>query len=223
MKENIVKDNNKIALYIIIGIIILACIGVLIYNNIIKDNTNNNNTENIIDDNDAKYINILLNDKKVLKSSLKLTDNAKINSSKIIKNLSIVFLDVIEPDFQFETHYLFCFDKDGKLILDVRDLKDSDNDNNRYKFNGKFNYDEDKNILTFYTDLFLGEYDGATGVAFNDKDISELTNTEKKILGNYSDEVKYEYKYENQKISFVEKNEINKLKDNVYYKDLFKN
>ena len=226
MKENIEdvneKKNNKKALYIIISVIILIIVGVGYYFYKNKENIMDNyntESENSNEEDNKKYIKILDN-KNILKSDLDLTENATINLFKVDKINDIVFLDIIEPDFQFETHYLFCFNRDGKLIFNARDFKDSDNDNNRYKYNGKFEYDETTNILTFYTNLFLGESDESAGVAFSDKFLSELTNAEKSIIGNYSDLVKYEYKYENKKMVFIEKKEISKLKDNAFYKDL---
>ena len=209
------KKNSWIYIIVII-IIIGGCVGYLLYN---KDKSNNN-TQNNVEENDESYIDIGFNDKKISRKDYNLTDYAKINTSKIIKDLNIVILDIIEPDFQFETHYLLCFDADGNKLFDARDFKDNDNDNNRYKFNGKFEYDEKKNILSFNTELFLGENDESTGTAFNDKELSKLTKDEKKKLGNYSDVVKYEYKFDNKKFTFVKKTEVSKLKDNAYYKNI---
>ena len=74
--------------------------------------------------------------------------------------------------------------------------------------------------MSFDTSLFLGESDESTGTAFNYKELSELTKEEKKKLGNYSDIVKYEYKYENNNFVFKNKKELSKLKDNSYYKNI---
>ena len=212
------EKKNNIWLYVVLILAVLLIGGGLCYH--FYNNNNKENQENNVEEDSSKYISIVINDKKVLRKDLNLTNNAKINSSKVIDKLSIVLLDVIEPDFQFETHYLFCFDKDGKLVFEARDFKDSDNDNNRYKYNGKFEFDEKTNLLTFYTNLFLGENDEATGTAFNDKDLSELTKDEKIKLGNYSDTIKYVYKYDKKKMTFSKKEEVSKLKNNDYYKNI---
>lgn len=227
MEENNIKKNNNIIFYVVaICMILIVGIGVGYYfynsnNNVEKPTENNKPKENNIDEkvDESSYIKITDN-KKVLKSDLNVSPNAEIYSSKVDSINGLVFLDIIEPDFQFETHYLLCYDKDGKLILDIRDIKDKDNGNNRYKYNGKFSYDESKKTLSFYTNVFLGESDDASGASFDEKGISELTSSEKKILGNYSDTVKYEYKYENKKMNFVKKEEISKLKDNSYYRNI---
>ena len=228
-KENIVEEsNNKKVLFAIIGILVLigVALGVSYY---LKNNketrvdnpktTDNQKTENKTEEKYSEEEYIQLSDNlKVLRADYKLSSSAKVNSTKTDTSNGLVFVDVVEPEFQFLTHYLLCFDNAGKLLLDIRTLKDKDNDNNTYKYNGKFEYDNNKKVLTFNTNLFLGESDEATGNAFNDKGLSELTSAEKKILGNYSDEVKYTYKYENKKLNFAEKKEISKLKDNDYYK-----
>ena len=233
-KENILKEKNnkKKVLFVVIGVIVLigVALGVSFYlknsketpgNN--QETTNNKEVENKTEEKHSEKDYIQLYDNlKVLRSEYKLSGSAKVNSSKKDASNGLVFVDVVEPEFQFITHYLLCFDKDGKLLLDIRTLKDKDNDNNDYKYNGKFEYDNNKKVLTFNTNLFLGESDEATGNAFNDKGLSELTGAEKKVLGNYSDEVKYTYKYENKKLNFVEKKEISKLKDNDYYKNILR-
>lgn len=226
-KENIVegKKNNKKVLFVVIGILVLigVAFGVGYYFNNKKTPVENPKTtdkkENKTEEkhNEEEYIQ-LYDNLKVLRSDYKLSSSAKVNSSKTDASNGLVFVDVVEPEYQFITHYLLCFDNAGKLLLDIRTLKDKDNDNNSYKYNGKFEYDNNKKVLTFNTNLFLGESDEATGNAFNDKGLSELTSAEKKVLGNYSDEVKYTYKYENKKLNFAEKKEISKLKDNDYYK-----
>ena len=53
----------------------------------------------------------------------------------------------------------------------------------------------------------------------NRNDILKEREKEKTKLGNYSDVVKYTYKYENKKMTFVKKEELSKLKDNEYYKN----
>ena len=233
-KENILeeKKNNKKVLFVVIGVIVLigVTLGVSYYFKNNKETpvenpktTDKNETENKNEKNHSEEDYIQLYDNlKVLRSDYKLSSSAKVDSSKKDASNGLVFVDVVEPEFQFITHYLLCFDKDGKLLLDIRTLKDKDNDNNDYKYNGKFEYDNNKKVLTFNTNLFLGESDEATGNAFNDKGLSELTGAEKKVLGNYSDEVKYTYKYENKKLNFVEKKEISKLKDNDYYKNILR-
>ena len=227
-KEIIVegKKNNKKVLFVVIGILVLigVALGVSYYfkNNKETPVDNQKTTDNKDNKTEEKHKEeeyIQLSDNiKVLRADYKLSSSAKINSTKTDTSNGLVFVDVVEPEFQFITHYLLCFDNAGKLLLDIRTLKDKDNDNNSYKYNGKFEYDNNKKVLTFNTNLFLGESDESTGNAFNDKGLSELTSAEKKILGNYSDEVKYTYKYENKKLVFSEKKEISKLKDNDYYK-----
>ena len=228
-KENIVEEsNNKKILFVVIGVIVLigVALGVSYYFKNHKETpvenpktTDNNVTENDNEDKHDEKDYIQISDNlKVLRSDYNLSSSARVDSSKTDEKNGLVFVDVNEPEFQFITHYLLCFDSHGELILDVRKLKDKDNDDNDYKYNGKFEYDNSEKVLTFNTNLFLGESDEATGNAFNDKGLSELTSAEKKILGNYSDEVKYTYKYENKKLVFSEKKEISKLKDNDYYK-----
>ena len=207
-------DKKKICMYVgICALVVALCVGGYF---LLKDKGSKPSS----DEDSSKYIEIFDSKKKILKSDLDLTENAKVNSSKMDDKNGIEIIDVIEPDFQFETHYLLVYNKDGEKILDIRKLTDKDNDNNNYKYNGKFEYENGK--LVFYTSLFLGESDESTGTAFKDKMLSELTKDEKKKLGNYSDTVKYEYKFENKKMSFVKKSEVSKLKDNEYYKNELK-
>jgi hypothetical protein len=205
--------EKKNLIYLIIIIVLVA----LIIGGTICLLSNKKKKGNVVEDN-SKYISIFDGKKKILKSDLDITENATINISKVDSKNGIVFLEITEPDFQFETHYLLCYNKDGKKIMDLRSLNDKDNDNNRYKYNGKYEYND--GMLTFYTTLFLGESDESTGKAFNDKELSKLTKEEKKILGNYSDVVKYDYKFENGLFSLSKKEEVSKLKDNSYYKNI---
>ena len=184
--------NSKIVLWIVLVVLVLGASGVGYYFYSKKDDSSNNsekdNKEDVISEDEYLKIG---DDIKILRSKLKLSKNAKVNSSETDAKNGLMILDVVEPDFQFETHYLLCFDKDINLVFEARDITDKENGNNRYKFNGKFKYDENAKTLTFNTNIFLGESDEATGASFNDKTLSELTSAEKKTLGNYSDEVKY--------------------------------
>ena len=223
------KEKKKViwicvALFVI-GLLIGACCFYFANKN---NNDSNNSAQKPKDDNNKNNYSeddyIKISDTiKELRSDLKLTKNAKVNSSKVDKSTGMIIVDIVEPDFQFDTHYLLCYDKNGNNILDVRDNYDEDNENNKYKYNGKFEYNENKGVLSVYTTLFLGESDEATGKAFNDKLLSELTKEEKKTLGNYSDEVRYNYKYESNKFRLSDKKEISKLKDNAYYKNILSN
>ncbi len=214
------EKENKIALYlIIIGIVLLIGAGVCYYFYSKDEPADNKNTINDKDNkNEKDYISI--GDNKILRSDLDLTENAKVSSFKTDRKNGFTIANITEPDFQFETNYLVIYDKDGNKIMDVRKLKEKDNDNNKYKYNGKYDYDESKGILTFYTTLFLGESDESTGEAFDDKALSDLTKDEKKKLGDYSDVIKYEYKYEKDSFSLLNKKEVSKLKDNEYYKNV---
>ena len=207
------KKNCKVV-WCVVALVVLLGIGVGLY--IYKNKEKPVNNIEVTDKEDYLEVSDSI---KALRSELNITEFAKVNKSSSDKSSGLVFVDVIEPDFQFETHYLFVFTKAGKLVFEARDFKDKDNDNNRYKYNGTYEYDSDKKTLTFNTTLFLGESDEATGTAFNGKDLSELTKGEKTKLGNYSDVVKYTYKYENKKMTFVKKEELSKLKDNEYYKN----
>ena len=207
------KKNCKVV-WCVVALVVLLGIGVGLY--IYKNKEKPVNNIEVTDKEDYLEVSDSI---KALRSELNITEFAKVNKSSSDISSGLVFVDVIEPDFQFETHYLFVFTKDGKLVFEARDFKDKDNDNNRYKYNGTYEYNGDKKTLTFNTTLFLGESDEATGTAFNDKGLSELTKKEKTKLGNYSDVVKYTYKYENKKMTFVKKEELSKLKDNEYYKN----
>ena len=125
------KKTDKVVWCVVIVLVILLGIGGGYYLHVLKQkSTDNNNVNDKVDEKDYLKINDSI---KVLRSDLKVTENAKVNSSKEDKTNGLIFADVIEPDFQFETHYLFVFAKDGKLVFETRDFKDKDNDNNRYK------------------------------------------------------------------------------------------
>lgn len=182
---------------------------------------------NNADEGDGKeYIDTIISNKKVLRSDLNITSDAKVVSSKVDKSAKISFINIFEPNYQFTTYYLFCFDSTGKLIFEVRGngenlIVDKDNGGNGYKYNGKFDYDERNKILSFYTNIWLGEGEDSSGASFNGKSINDLTKNELDSLGNYSDEVKYEYKYDGGKMTFAKKTEISKLKNNEFYKQIF--
>ena len=66
-----------------------------------------------------------------------------------------------------------------------------------------------------------GEGEESSGVAFNDKVISELSDSELERFKSYSYEIKWEYKFENGKFEFVKKEELTKLMDQDYWSEYF--
>lgn len=153
-----------------------------------------------------------------------MTEKTKYKELKLNKKLvsdNLVFADIYAYGTQFNQNYLFIYDKNGKLIDYIYSLEDKDNDNNSYKYMGDFEYDTDTKKLSFKTSLWLGDGEEDTGVAFNNKDISELSKSELEKFKNYADEVKYEYKLKNGKFEFVKKEVISKIKDNEFLKSYF--
>ena len=146
-------------------------------------------------------------------------EQLKLKNKLVIDN--IVFANVYDSGTQFDENHLYIYDKNGNLINYFHSLKDNDNDNNKYKFSGDFEYDTNTKILTFTTELWLGEGEDGTGVAFNDKSINELSKTELERFKNYAYEVKYEYELKNGKFEFLKKEVLSKLKNNEFYKKYF--
>ena len=171
--------------------------------------------------NDSLLSKFFINNHNVFNSMI---DKANYNELKLKNKLvsdNMAFINVYDNGTQFDENHLFIYDSNGKIIDYFHLLKDKDNDNNSYKYNGDFKYDTDTKTLTFTTELWLGEGEESTGVAFNDKLISELSKSELERFKNYAYEVKYEYELKNGKFEFTKKDVLSKLINNEFYKEYF--
>ena len=165
--------------------------------------------------------NFLINNNNVLNSMISEANYKQLTLKNKQVSDNMVFASVYANGTQFDENHLFIYDKNGNLINHFYSLKDEDNDNNKYKYSGEFEYDTNTKKLIFTTELWLGEAEEGTGAAFNDKSISELSESELERFKNYAYKVKYEYELKDGKFELAKKEALSKLANNEFYKGYF--
>lgn len=229
-QNNVVKRNSKgiVFFLMIIAVIAGVCVGFVLSKNSKKEQPKEELKEveiSIEDSYEGEYKTLskfLINNKDVLPSMIEIAHYTELKLIDKSVNNQMVFANIDMHGTQFNNNILFIYDKNGELIDYFYRLENEDYDNNIYKYNGVYSYDNSNNILTFNTTLWLGEGDESTGKGFDDKSISELSKNELETFGNYAYEVKYEYKYENGKFKCTKKEPVSLLKNNEYFSYLFK-